>query len=90
MLADGLYERFPKPDYALAIHDSASLPAGMIGWREGFVLASVDSVDVTVYGAGGHGAYPHATKDPIVLASQIILGYQTIVSGSTLRSSPRW
>jgi amidohydrolase len=88
MLADGLYERFPKPDYVLAIHDSASLPAGMIGWREGFALASVDSVDVTVYGAGGHGAYPHATKDPIVLASQIVLGYQTIVSRITSPLQP--
>lgn len=80
MIAGGLYERFPKPDYALALHDSASLPTGTIGWREGFSLASVDSVDVTVYGEGGHGAYPHRTKDPVVLASQIVLGYQTIVS----------
>lgn len=80
MLADGLYERFPRPDYALALHQSATLPAGSIGAVEGFALASVDSVDITVRGLGGHGAYPHTTKDPIVLASEIVLAYQTIIS----------
>ncbi|MEO6323732.1 MAG: amidohydrolase [Thermoanaerobaculia bacterium] len=80
MLADGLYERFPRPDYALAIHDNAVLPAGTIGWVSGPAMASVDSVDVTIRGAGGHGAYPHATIDPIVLAAETILLYQTIVS----------
>jgi len=80
MLNDGLYERFPRPDYALALHVSADLPAGKIGYRPGFVLASVDSVDIRVRGMGGHGAYPHRTKDPIVLASQIVLALQTIVS----------
>lgn len=80
MLADGLYQRFPRPDYALALHTSASLPAGTIGWVEGFAFASVDSVDVTIRGVGGHGAYPHTTKDPIVLASETVLAVQTIVS----------
>lgn len=80
MIRDGLFTRFPRPDYALALHVDAALEAGKIGYREGFVFANVDSVDVTIYGLGGHGAYPHLTKDPIVLASQVILGLQTIVS----------
>ncbi len=80
MLADGLFERFPRPNYALALHVSASLPAGTIGYREGYALANVDAVDITIRGAGGHGAYPHRTKDPIVLAAQTILALQTIVS----------
>jgi hippurate hydrolase len=80
MLADGLYERFPKPDFALAFHDAANLPAGTIGYTPEFALANVDSVDVIVKGAGGHGAYPHTTKDPIVLASRIVTSLQTLVS----------
>ncbi len=80
MLADGLYTRFPRPDYALALHVSADLPAGRIGFRPGFILASVDSVNIRVRGVGGHGAEPQKTKDPIVLASQIVLALQTIVS----------
>ncbi|MCI0403106.1 MAG: amidohydrolase [Acidobacteria bacterium] len=80
MLRDGLYTRFPRPDFVIALHDSASLPAGSVGLREGYALASADSVDIIVRGAGGHGAYPHTTKDPIVLASQIVLALQTIRS----------
>jgi len=80
MLDDGLYTRFPKPDYAIAFHDEASLPAGQIGYSPGFALANVDSVDITVRGAGGHGAYPQATKDPIVLGSRIVTTLQTLVS----------
>jgi hippurate hydrolase len=80
MLDDGLYERFPKPDFAIALHTSASLPAGTIGYRQGYALANVDSVDVIIRGAGGHGAYPHTTKDPVVLAAQTVLALQTIVS----------
>jgi len=80
MLRDGLYTRFPKPDFALALHTSASLEAGKIGYREGYALANVDSVDITIRGAGGHGAYPHRTKDPIVIAAQVVLALQTIVS----------
>jgi hippurate hydrolase len=80
MLRDGLYERFPRPDFVIALHDSASLPAGSVGVLEGYALASADSVDIIVRGAGGHGAYPHTTKDPIVLASQIVLALQTIRS----------
>ncbi len=56
------------------------MPAGTVGYVSGPALANVDSVDITVHGVGGHGAYPHTTKDPIVLAAQIINGLQTIVS----------
>ena len=80
MLDDGLYTRFPKPDYLLAFHDSASLPAGTIGVTNGFALANVDTVNIDVKGVGGHGAYPQNTKDPIVLASRIVMALQTLVS----------
>jgi hippurate hydrolase len=80
MLDDGLYTRFPKPDVLLAFHDSASLPAGVIGVTRGYALANVDSVDIDVKGVGGHGAYPQTTKDPIVLASRIVMALQTLVS----------
>jgi hippurate hydrolase len=80
MLDDGLYTRFPKPDVLLAFHDSASLPAGVIGVTRGYALANVDSVDIDVRGVGGHGAYPQTTKDPIVLASRIVVALQTLVS----------
>jgi amidohydrolase len=80
MLEDGLYTRFPKPTHAIAFHDSASLPAGVVGYTPGYALANVDSVDILVHGVGGHGAYPHTTKDPIVLASRIVMALQTLVS----------
>ncbi len=80
MLAAGLYKRFGKPDHALALHVSAELPSGSVGLTAGFALANVDSVDVTVFGRGGHGAYPHKTIDPIVIAARIVLGVQTLVS----------
>jgi hippurate hydrolase len=83
MLDDGLYSRFPKPDSVLALHDSAGLPAGAIGMVSGYALANVDSVDIIVRGVGGHGAYPHTTKDPVVLASQIVLALQTLTSRET-------
>ncbi len=80
MLADGLYARFPKPDFVVALHTNAALPAGTVGHRAGYALASVDSVDVTIRGTGGHGAYPHTTKDPVVLAAELVMALQTIVS----------
>ena len=80
MLADGLYTRFPKPDYALALHTWSQLPAGEIGYGEGAFMATVNSLDILVRGVGGHGSAPHTAKDPIVLASQIIVALQTIVS----------
>jgi amidohydrolase len=80
MLEDGLFTRFPKPTHAIAFHDAASLPAGTIGYSPGPALANVDSVDIEVRGVGGHGAYPHTTRDPIVLASRIVGALQTLVS----------
>ncbi len=80
MIDDGLYTRFPKPEYALAFHDAAAMPAGQIGITPGYALANVDSVDITVRGTGGHGAYPHTTRDPIVIASRIVTSLQTLVS----------
>jgi hippurate hydrolase len=80
MLKDGLYTRFPKPSVAIAFHDSASLPAGVIGYVDGYTMANVDSVDILVKGVGGHGAYPHLAKDPIVIASRIVSTLQTLVS----------
>ena len=80
MLEDGLYTRFPKPDYVLAFHDAAQAPAGFVGYSKGYALANVDSVDISVPGIGGHGAYPHTTKDPIVIASSIVMRLQTLVS----------
>ncbi|RXZ66268.1 amidohydrolase [Pelagerythrobacter rhizovicinus] len=80
MIEDGLYTRFPKPDYVIAFHDAAQFPAGMIGYSPGYALANVDSVDIVIPGIGGHGAYPHTTKDPVVLASAIVMKLQTLVS----------
>lgn len=80
MLEDGLFSRFPKPDYALALHADGSLPHGQIGFTEGMALANVDSVDILVRGVGGHGSMPHTTIDPIVIAARIVLDLQTIVS----------
>lgn len=80
MLADGLYTRFPKPDYVIGFHDAAQFPAGMIGYSPGFAFANVDSVDIKVRGVGGHGAYPHTAKDPILLGSRIVTSLQQLVS----------
>src|SRR6184192_2127384 len=80
LLRDGLYEKFGKPDFALGFHDKADLETGHIGVTEGYTYANVDSVDITVRGVGGHGAYPHKTKDPIVLSAEIINALQTIAS----------
>lgn len=80
MLKDGLYTRWPKPDFALALHDNAGVEAGKVAVTEGYTFANVDSVDVTVHGIGGHGAYPHKTKDPVTLSAEIITAWQTIAS----------
>jgi amidohydrolase len=80
LLKAGLYDRFGKPNFALGFHDKADLETGHIGVTEGYTYANVDSVDITVRGIGGHGAYPHKTKDPIVLAAEIINALQTIAS----------
>lgn len=80
MLKDGLFTRFPQPDYVLAFHDSASLPAGQLGFTPGYAMAAVDSVDIVVKGVGGHGAAPATTKDPIVLAARIVTTLQTLAA----------
>ena len=80
MLRDGLYTRFPKPDFAIALHDNADLEAGRVGYTPGYALASSTNVDIRIRGVGGHGSRPDNAKDPIVLASQVILALQTIVS----------
>lgn len=80
LLKAGLYNRFGKPDFALGFHDKADLQTGHIGVTPGYTYANVDSVDVTVRGVGGHGAYPHKTKDPVVLAAEMINAWQTIAS----------
>ena len=87
-LESGLYERFAKPDFGLALHANSALPAGMVSYREGYALANVDSVDVVMRGAGGHGAYPHTTKDPVVMAAQLVLALQTIASRETAPWEP--
>ena len=80
MIKEGIFEKFPRPDFNLAFHVSANLPAGKVGFVPGWAMANVDSMDITIKGVGGHGAYPHTTKDPIVMASQLINNLQTIVS----------
>ncbi len=80
MLDDGLFERFPRPDYALALHVDPALAAGKIAYVGGYALANVDSVDIIVKGRGGHGAYPHTTVDPIAQSAELVMSLQTIVS----------
>ncbi|HEX3085993.1 MAG TPA: amidohydrolase [Pyrinomonadaceae bacterium] len=80
MLADGLYTRFPKPDFAVGLHDSADAEAGKIEYVPGYAMASSTSVDLIIRGLGGHGSKPEATKDPVVVAAQTVLALQTIIS----------
>ncbi|MBR9920752.1 MAG: amidohydrolase [Bacteroidetes bacterium] len=80
MIADGLFEDYGEIDFALGLHVNASTEAGTIGYCPGYMMANVDMMDITVYGEGGHGAYPHTTQDPVVLASRIVMALQTIVS----------
>lgn len=80
MLEDGLYARTARPDFALALHVTEQLPVGAIGFRPGYALANVDSVDILVRGQGGHGSAPHTTHDPIALAARLVIGLQHIVS----------
>jgi hippurate hydrolase len=88
MLDDGLLVRFPRPGFAIALHDAADMPTGQIGYRPGFCQANVDSVDILVKGRGGHGAYPDTTIDPIVIAARLVLDLQTIVSRETKPTEP--
>src|SRR5262249_55469678 len=88
MLADGLFTRFPKPGYFLALHCGGNRPHGTIAYSEGLALANVDSVDIVVRGKGGHGSAPHTTIDPVVLAARIVLDLQTLVSRETNPTDP--
>ena len=88
MLADGLFTRFARPDYALAVHDDARYPAGIIGFHAGPILSHVNSVKITIFGRGGHGARPESTVDPIVIAARTVLALQTIVSRETSPFDP--
>jgi amidohydrolase len=80
LLSAGLYRRFPRPDFAVGLHDEPQLAVGSVGFAEGFFTSNSDTVEITVKGLGGHGAHPENTKDPIVLSAQIVLALQTIVS----------
>src|SRR6201988_1112442 len=80
VLRDDLYKRFPTPDFAIALHDNADLETGRVGITPGYALASGSAVDIKIRGLGGHGSKPEVTKDPIVVAAQVVLALQTIVS----------
>ncbi|MDM7955129.1 amidohydrolase [Blastomonas sp.] len=80
MIEDGLYTRFPKPDYALAFHVSSGTPTGKIEIQPGLTASSSDSVDITIFGVGTHGAYPHMGKDPILIGAEIVVALQTLIS----------
>jgi hippurate hydrolase len=88
MLDDGLFTRFPRPDYALSVHDEPSLAAGVFGFHPGFFRAASDEITVVVHGRGGHGAKPYTTVDPVVMAARAVVGLQTIVARETDPFSP--
>lgn len=88
MLDDGLFQRFPKPDFALALHVESATPAGTVSLRPGYMLANVDSVDIVVRGKGGHGAAPDTTVDPIVQAAELVLSLQSIVAREVKPTEP--
>jgi amidohydrolase len=88
MLEDGLYKRFPKPDFALALHSRPDEPVGTVRYCSGPALASSTSIGIIIRGKGGHGAWPHRTVDPIVLAAMVIVDLQTIVSREVEPSEP--
>ena len=88
MLKDGLFTRFPRPDFALSLHDDDTMPAGTIGYHPGPFRSMSDTVTIVVHGRGGHAAMPMNTVDPVVLASRIVLGLQTIVSRENNPTDP--
>jgi len=88
MIADGLFKRWPRPDYAIALHVDAELEVGKVGYISGYAMANVDMIDVLIRGVGGHGAMPHMTKDPIVIAAECVLALQTIASREVKATEP--
>ena len=88
MLKDGLFTRFPRPDFALSLHDDDTMPAGQIGYHPGYFRAISDGVTITLYGRGGHAAMPQNTIDPVVLAARTVLALQTIVARENNPTDP--
>ncbi len=88
MIADGLFTRFPKPDVGVALHTGNNLPAGEVGFTPEYAASNADTVNITIYGKGGHGASPESTVDPVVIAARVILTLQTIVSRETKPGDP--
>jgi amidohydrolase len=80
MLADGLFSRFPRPDFALSLHVKPELPVGKVALSPGYIMLGAEVLDIIIHGQGGHGASPHKAKDPVVLAAQTIMAIQTIIS----------
>ena len=80
MLRDELYTKIPRPDFAIALHDKPELETGKVGYTPGYAMASATSIDIKIRGVGGHGSMPEATKDPVVVAAQVVMALQTIVS----------
>ncbi len=80
MLNEGLFEKFPTPDYGIALHSSPTIPTGQVGFGKGYTMANTESIDIKIFGQGAHGASPHMSIDPIVTASLIVMELQTIVS----------
>jgi hippurate hydrolase len=79
-LLDNVYTTIPKPDFAIALHDKPELETGKVGYTPGYAMASATSIDIKIRGVGGHGSMPEATKDPVVVAAQVVMALQTIVS----------
>ena len=80
MLRDNVYTKIPKPDFAIALHDKPELETGKVGYTPGYAMASATSIDIKIRGIGGHGSAPELAKDPIVVAAQVVMALQTIVS----------
>jgi hippurate hydrolase len=80
MLRDDLYTKIPRPDFAVALHDKPELETGKVGYTPGYAMASATSIDIKIRGIGGHGSMPEATKDPVVVAAQVVMALQTIIS----------
>jgi hippurate hydrolase len=88
MIADGLFTRFPKPDFALAVHDIGALPAGQVGVVPGFALANMDTVEITIYGKGAHGSAPDESIDPVLIAAKTVVALHHIVSREIYARDP--
>jgi len=88
MIADGLFERFPLPDYMLALHVNSALESGQVGFSSGYAYANVDMGEIIVHGRGGHGAYPELTVDPVVMAAKLVMDLHSTISRETPATEP--